>query len=67
MTITVKPTKGSCGGEFQYFTGNEILAQTSVAFVLFPILELWEELQVYRQVTVVGTWLKGDIDNSGDL
>jgi hypothetical protein len=65
VPIAIEPTKGFCGGEFQYFTGGKILVQTSVAFVWFPILELWEELQVFWQVTVVGTWFKGNIDNSG--
>jgi len=65
VTIAIKPTKGICGEEFQYFTGSKFLAQTSVALVWFPILELWEELEVHWQVTVVGTWLEGNIDDSG--
>jgi len=34
--------------------------------VWFPILKLWDKLQVLWQITVVSTWLKGNIDNSGD-
>lgn len=43
------------------------MAHTGVAFIRLPILELWEELQVFWQVTVVGTWLEGNVDNSDDF
>ena len=67
MTITIKPAKGLCGGEFQYISEQQKLSRTSVAPVWFSILKFWEKLQILWQVTVVGTWLKGNVDDSGSF
>lgn len=67
MTVAIKSTKGFCGEGFQYFPGSTILAHTIVASIWLPILELWEELQILRKVTVVGTWLKWNIYDSGSF
>ena len=67
MTIAIKSTKSFCEGECQYFPGSTILAHTIVASIWLPILELWEELQILWKVTVVGTWLKWNIYDSGSF
>lgn len=53
------------GRDFKTSQVNNSRLLTVIAFVWLPILKLREKLLVLREVTVVGTWFKGDIDNSG--